>query len=420
MLYIICIILLFEYFLERYLNHLNKKLYSYQLPEELKGIYDEEHYLKSQQYERANDKFSLITSTFSLILMLALLLTGSFALLEKWSLSKTTDLVWSTLLFFGVLALASDILQTPFALYKLFVIEEKFGFNRTTLKTFFLDKIKAYLLGGIIGGSLLALFVLFYQLTGNNFWIYTWIAVSIFTMIMVMFYASWILPLFNKLTPLPGGTLRKKIESYCEKVSFKLDNLFVMDGSKRSAKANAFFSGLGAKKKIVLFDTLIEKHTEEELVAVLAHEVGHYKRKHTRLTLLLSILQSGLMLFLLSKFIDSPQLSEAMGGTGKSFVLGLLAFGLLYSPVSMLLSIGMNMLSRKNEYEADQYAAATYEPEPMQSALKKLSVDNLSNLRPHPLYVFFYYSHPTLLQRLGALEKIKGLEGRNEYFKVKQ
>ncbi len=405
MLYIICFILLFEYVLERYLDFLNKKNYSSQLPEELKGIYDEERYRKSQEYERANDKFSFYTSTFSLVLMLLLLFSGSFALLEKWAITKTHDLVWSSILFFGVLGLLADIIQTPFALYKLFVIEDNFGFNRITLKTFFMDKLKGYLLGGLIGGSLLAMFVLFYQMMGSSFWIYTWIAISAFTLIMVMFYASWILPLFNKLTPLPDGPLRKKIEAYCQQVSFKLDNLFVMDGSKRSAKANAFFSGLGAKKKIVLYDTLIEKHTEEELVAVLAHEVGHYKKKHTRLTLALSVLQTGVMLFLLSKFIDSPQLAQALGSEGKSFVLGLLAFGMLYSPVSMLLGIGMNLLSRKNEYEADNYAATTYAVEPMQSALKKLSVDNLSNLRPHPWYVFFYYSHPTLLQRLGALKK---------------
>ncbi len=407
MIFIICFILLFEYTLERYLDYLNKKNYSVDLPEELVGIYDEERYRKSQEYERANDKFSFFTSTFSLVLMLLLLFSGSFALLEKWAICKTHDLVWSTLLFFGVLGLLADIIQTPFSLYKLFVIEDNFGFNRITLKTFFLDKLKGYLLGGLIGGSLLAMFVLFYQLTGPNFWLYTWVAMSLFTMIMVMFYASWILPLFNKLTPLPDGSLRAKIESYCKKVSFKLDNLFVMDGSKRSAKANAFFSGLGAKKKIVLYDTLIEKHTEEELVAVLAHEVGHYKKKHTRLTLVLSVLQTGFMLFLLSKFIDSPKLSQALGGEGTSFVLGLLAFGMLYSPVSMLLGIGMNLLSRKNEYEADHYAATTYETEPMQSALKKLSVDNLSNLRPHPLYVFFHYSHPTLLQRLEALKRNK-------------
>ncbi len=407
MIFIICFILLFEYTLERYLDYLNKKNYSVDLPDELKGIYDEERYRKSQEYERANHKFSLFTSTFSLVLMLLLLFSGSFALLEKWAISKTHDLVWGTLLFFGVLGLLADIIQTPFSLYKLFVIEDNFGFNRITLKTFFLDKLKGYLLGGLIGGSLLAMFVLFYQLTGPNFWLYTWVAMSLFTLIMVMFYASWILPLFNKLTPLPDGSLRTKIESYCEKVSFKLDNLFVMDGSKRSAKANAFFSGLGAKKKIVLYDTLIEKHTEEELVAVLAHEVGHYKKKHTRLTLVLSVLQTGFMLLLLSKSIDSPKLSQALGGEGSSFVLGLLAFGMLYSPVSMLLSIGMNMLSRKNEYEADHYAATTYETGPMQSALKKLSVDNLSNLRPHPLYVFFHYSHPTLLQRLEALKRNK-------------
>jgi STE24 endopeptidase len=268
-----------------------------------------------------------------------------------------------------------------------------------------LDKLKGYIIGGLLGGGLLALFIWFYESAGNLFWVYAWIAFSGFMILMTTFYASVIVPIFNKLTPLAEGELRSAIEEYCVKVNFKLDNLFVMDGSKRSAKANAFFSGLGSKKKIVLFDTLIKNHTNEELVAVLAHEAGHYKKKHTQGGVILSVLQTGLMLYILSLVIDSPLLAQALGSEIQSFHLGILVFGLLYSPLSMVMGIGMNMLSRKNEYEADAYARETYSSEALQSALKKLSVDNLSNLLPHPAYVFFHYSHPTLLQRLSALKK---------------
>jgi len=401
--YLILGILTFNYLLSRLLSYLNDKSFKPELPDELKGIYDEEKYKKSQEYDQVTGRFSFVTSTFSFIIMLAMLLLDGFAWVNDWVLSITDQPILIVLLFFGVMALASDIIGIPFSLYSTFVIEEKFGFNRTTIKTFILDKIKGYLVGGIIGGGLLSLFVWFYEIAGENFWVYAWIALSGFTLLITAFYASVIIPIFNKLTPLDEGSLRQAIETYCQKVSFKLDNLFVMDGSKRSAKANAFFSGLGAKKRIVLYDTLIENHTEEELVAVLAHEAGHYKLKHSRSSLILSILQTGLMLFILSLVIDNPSLSAALGVEGSSFHMGLLVFGLLYSPLSMIFGIGMNMLSRKNEYEADAYAKSTYNGEALGSALKKLSVDNLSNLTPHPLNVFFNYSHPTLLQRLEAL-----------------
>ena len=401
--YLIIGILTFNYLLSRTLSYLNDKSFKSELPDELMGIYDEEKYRKSQEYERVRGRFSFITSTFSFVVMLAMLLLGGFAWVNGLVLSYTDNMILQVLLFFAILTVASDIIGLPFSLYSTFVIEERFGFNRTTIKTFILDKIKGYLIGGLLGGGLLALFVWFYQSTGELFWVYGWIAISGFSLLMTAFYASVIVPLFNKLTPLEEGSLREAIEKYCQKVSFKLDNLFVMDGSKRSAKANAFFSGLGAKKRIVLYDTLIEKHTEEELVAVLAHEAGHYKLKHTRGSVVLSILQTGLMLFILSLVIGNPALYEALGVGGSNFHIGLLVFGLLYSPLSMVMGIGMNMLSRKNEYEADAYAKNTYNGEALGSALKKMSVDNLSNLTPHPLYVFFNYSHPTVLQRLRAL-----------------
>jgi len=401
--YIIIGILTFNYLLSRTLSYLNDKSFKSELPDELKGIYDDEKYKKSQEYDQATGRFSTITSTFSFAVMLAMLFLGGFAWVDGLVGGITEDPILKVLLFFGGLSVASDLIGIPFSLYSTFVIEERFGFNRTTIKTFILDKFKGYFIGGLIGGGLLALFVWFYESTGELFWVYGWIAFSGFSLLMTAFYASVIIPLFNKLTPLEDGSLRQRIEAYCKKVSFKLDNLFVMDGSKRSAKANAFFSGLGAKKRIVLYDTLIENHTEEELVAVLAHEAGHYKLKHTRGSVVLSMLQTGLMLFILSLVISNPALSAALGVEESSFHIGLLVFSLVYSPLSMIMGIGMNMLSRKNEYEADAYAKNTYDGEALGSALKKLSVDNLSNLTPHPLYVFFNYSHPTLLQRLKAL-----------------
>jgi len=398
-------ILLFNYLLSRVLNYLNDKNWSDELPKELEEFYDKEKYKKSQDYDRVSGRFGLITSTFSLLLMLSMLFLDGFAYIDSYVRTITDNTVLMAMLFFGILGIASDLIGIPFSLYSIFVIEEKFGFNRTTPKTFILDKLKGYVLGAILGGGLLALFVWFYESTGELFWVYAWAAFSGFILLMTSFYASIIVPLFNKLTPLEEGALRTAIEEYCSKVSFKLDNLFVMNGSKRSSKANAFFSGLGSRKRIVLYDTLIEKHSTEELVAVLAHEVGHYKKKHTRSSLVISILQNGLMLFILSLIIDNPVLSQALGAESTSFHLGLMVFGLLYSPLSMIMGIGMNMLSRKNEYEADNYAKETYVSSALQTALKKLSVDNLSNLQPHPAYVFFHYSHPTLLQRLAALQK---------------
>jgi len=396
-------IVLLDFVVDRILDFLNLKNFSPELPKEAEGIYDAEKYRVSMEYYKLNDRLSMISSTFNLLVLLAMLFFNGFAWVDQYVRIVTENPIWMALLFFGIIGLASDLLSIPFSLYKNFVIEEKFGFNKMTVKTFILDKIKGYVLGALIGGSLLAVIVWIYGITGKYFWIYALGVLSFFMIFATMFYASVILPLFNKLTPLPEGELRSAIEEYCKKVGFKLDNLFMMDGSKRSAKANAFFSGLGSKKKIVLFDTLIEKHTTDELVAVLAHEIGHYKRKHTRQGLLLGLLQSGIMLFILSLFLGNPELSKALGASHSSFHLDILAFGILYSPLSEILGILMNMLSRKNEFEADHYAKETYKGDSLANALKKLSVDNLSNLKPHPAYVFVHYSHPPLLQRLRAL-----------------
>ena len=401
--YIIVAILLFDYFLERLLDYLNSLLWSNKLPEELEGIYDADKYKKSQEYTRTNTRFSIYSDTISFLAMMLMLFLGGFAFLDHEVWAVTDHPILMSLLFFGILALASDLLSLPFSIYGTFVIEEKFGFNKTTVKTYILDKLKGLLLGAIIGGGLLSLVVWIYMVSGVYFWLIAWGLISGFMIFMSMFYSNLIVPLFNKQIPLEEGELRNAIEAFSKKTSFKINNIYVIDGSKRSSKANAYFTGLGAKKRIVLYDTLIEEHTKGELVAVLAHEVGHYKKKHTLSGMILSILQTGLMLFILSRFIGNPVLSEALGASQPSFHMGLIAFGLLYSPLSLLLGLVMNTISRKNEFAADRFSAENYDPLALSDALKKLSVNNLSNLRPHPVYVFFYYSHPPLLKRLQAL-----------------
>ena len=400
---IIIAVLVFGYVLERILDTLNLKHSLPELPEELSDIFDPEEYKRSQLYKRDNTRFSFISSSLSLIVLLLVFILGGFGWLDRALSGITSSYILLVLLFFGVLALVSDILTTPFALYGTFVIEERYGFNRTTVKTFILDKLKGWLLGLIIGGGLLVLITRIYQLTGSWFWLIALGVITLFSVFMTMFYSNLIVPLFNKQKPLEEGSLRSKIEAFAQGVSFKLDNIYVMDGSKRSSKANAYFTGLGPRKRIVLFDTLIKDLEEEEIVAVLAHEVGHYKKKHTTTGLILSTLQTALTLYLLGLFIGVDIIAEALGGTEASFHLGLIAFGVLYSPVSMLIGIGTNLLTRHNEYQADRFAREHHDKEKLISSLKKLSKNTLSNLTPHPSYVFFHYSHPPLLQRIRAL-----------------
>ncbi len=398
-------VLVFGYILDRILDTLNLKHSLPELPDELSGIFDPEEYKKSQFYKRDNTRFSFITSSISLLVMLFVFFSGGFGWLDDWVSSVTSTYIVHVLLFFGLMALASDILTTPFALYNTFVIEERYGFNRTNIKTFILDKLKGWLLGAIIGGGLLALITWIYTLTGSWFWLIALGVLTFFSLFMLMFYSNLIVPLFNKQNPLEDGSLRRKIEEFAEGTDFRLDNIFVMDGSKRSSKANAYFTGLGPKKRIVLFDTLINDLEEEEIVAVLAHEVGHYKKKHTTSGLVLSTIQSAITLYLFSLFVGEDSFAQALGGEAASFHLGLIAFGVLYSPISMLIGLGTNLFSRYNEYQADQYAREHFAAEPLVTSLKKLSKNNLSNLTPHPTYVFFHYSHPPLLQRIKALRK---------------
>jgi len=401
--YIIIGIIIVNFILDKILGALNAKHFNDELPLELQDVYDEDEYKKSQLYKAANHKFSNITSLFSLVLTLSFFYFDGFEYVDNIARSYSDNNIVIALIFFGIIMLASDIITTPFAYYKTFVIEEKFGFNKTTTKTFILDKIKGWLMLVILGGGILALIIWFYEATGSNFWLYAWALVAVFSIFMNMFYSKLIVPLFNKQTPLEEGDLRNKISAYAKTVGFKLNKIFVIDGSKRSTKANAYFSGFGSEKRVTLYDTLIKDLNDEEIVAVLAHEVGHYKRKHIIFNLSASILLTGLTLYILSLLISNPILSNALGVEIPSFHIGLIAFGLLYSPISEITGLIMNYLSRKFEYQADNYAKDTYAGEPLITSLKKLSKNSLSNLTPHPAYVFMNYSHPTLLQRIKNL-----------------
>ena len=405
--WIIIAILIADFLFEKYLDYLNAAAMSETIPDEVKGIYDAEKYKKQQAYQRENNRFGLISGSFSFAVTLAMFLFFGFAFVNNLAWGFTDNAILAALFFFGIIMFASDLLDIPFAVYYTFVIEDKYGFNKTTPKTFIFDTVKGWLISAVIGGGLLALIISIYQKTQGMFWIYAWILVSAFSIFMTMFYSNIIVPLFNKQTPLEEGALRDAIQQFAEKVEFKLDNIFVINGSKRSTKANAYFTGLGAKKRIVLYDTLINDMEIEEITAVLAHEIGHYKKKHVVQSLLISLVQTGVVFFIFSLLIDSPMLSRSLGVEKPNFHVGLVAFGILYSPVSFVLGIFMNILSRKNEYQADAFAAENYNPEALASALKKLSVKNLSNLTPHPLYVFFHYSHPPLLQRLAHLKNSK-------------
>jgi len=398
-------VLVFGYVLERILDKLNLSHALPVLPEELSGIFDPEEYQKSQMYKRDNIRFSFLTSSIGLLVMLLLFFLGVFGWYDDLITGVSTNYIVHVLIFFGTFALLSDVLTTPFDLYNTFVLEERYGFNRTTVRTYILYKIKGWLIGAILGGGLLALITWIYMLTGKWFWLIALGLVTLVSLFLMMFYSNLIVPLFNKQTPLEEGSLRGKIEEFAAKAGFKLDNVYVMDGSKRSSKANAYFTGLGPKKRIVLFDTLIEDLEEEEIVAVLAHEVGHYKFKHTTTGLILGTMQTALTFYLFSLFVGVDSFAVALGGAEASFHLGLVAFGVLYAPISLLTGLGTNALSRHNEFQADDFAKEKYEADSLISSLKKLSKNNLSNLTPHPVYVFFHYSHPPLLQRIRSLKK---------------
>jgi STE24 endopeptidase len=403
--YIIILILIINFIIDKIIGNLNAKHFDDVLPIEVADVYEEKEYSKSQSYNKINFKLGTVTSLFSIVLTLLFFFLNGFEFVDLIARSFSSNPIVIALLFFGIIMIASDVLTTPFSYYKTFVIEEKFGFNKVTKKLFWMDKIKGWLMSIVLGGLILSLIIWFYMKTGKNFWLYAWALVAIFTVFMNMFYSSLIVPLFNKQTPLEDGELKTEIEKFAQKTDFTLDKIFVIDGSKRSTKANAYFAGFGKTKRIVLYDTLINDLTTDEIVAVLAHEVGHYKHKHIIFNLMSSVLLTGFTLFILSLFIDSQLLSSALGVSIPSFHIGMIAFGILYSPISEITSLFMNYASRKFEYQADDYAKKHFGSEPLISSLKKLSKNSLSNLTPHKTYVFMHYSHPTLRERIVNLRK---------------
>ncbi len=401
--YLIIGIIVIQFFIETFLDYLNYKKYKDPIPKELEDIYNEKEYKKSQEYKMDNYRFGLFSSSFSFLLTLGFLIFGGFEWVDQIVRSITSNSILMTLLFFGIIMIGSDLLSTPFSYYQTFVIEEKFGFNKSTPKLFFLDKIKGWLMIIILGGIIMSLIVWFYEWSGSSFWLYALGIIAIFTIGMNLLYSRLIVPIFNKQTPLEDGSLKEKISNYASKTGFNLRQIFVIDGSKRSTKANAYFSGFGKEKRVTLYDTLINDLEEEEIVAVLAHEVGHYKKHHILINLGLSLLLTALTLYLLSLFIANPAFSYAIGVTTPSFHAALISFGILYSPISEVTGLIMNILSRKFEFQADNYAKTTYNGDPLISSLKKLSKNSLSNLNPHPAYVFLHYSHPPLISRIQNL-----------------
>ena len=395
---------IFNFLFTTVLEYINDKNWKESIPNDLEGFYDSDKYQKAKNYKIERGKISLLNSSISFVITLLILFFFGFGLISEYAVSLSNSIIVQSCIFFMIFHLLTTFLGIPFSYYSTFFIEEKYGFNKTTLKTFIVDKIKGLFISSLFIVVLTSLAILSIEYFSTGFWIWLWLGLSLFMVFLNMFYADLIVPIFNKLTPLENGELRSKIESYSKKVGYSLKNIFVIDGSKRSTKANAFFSGLGPRKTIALYDTLIEKHTDEELVSVLAHEVGHFKKKHILISMFLTILQLGIMCYLFELCMNMEVIASSLGSSKMNFHIGIIAFSFLYSPIGLITGILMNILSRKNEYEADKFAKDTYNGNFLELALKKLSVDSLSNLYPHPLYVFVHYSHPPLLKRLARLK----------------
>ena len=402
--YIIIGMILFEYILSLLVDILNVKSLNPNLPDEFKDVYDQDKYKKSQNYTKSNTKFSFLTSSFSLLISVYFIFGGLYNSIDIYVRSHGFSEIVTGLLFFALLFVINDLLNIPFSLYKTFVIEEKYGFNKTTLKTFCSDKFKGYLLMIGIGAPVLSTIIYFFSNYSQYGWFYVWLFIIAFSIILQPVFTIFIAPMFNKFTPLQEGPLLNKIKDYLNKVNFPVQKLEVVDGSKRSSHSNAYFSGIGKYKRIALFDTLIDQMDENEILAIIAHEVGHYKLKHIYSGIILSSIQSGIMLFILSLFINNEQLFSVFYMDNLSVYASLVFFTMLYSPISMIVGVFFSIISRKNEFSADAYSAETAKlPESLITGLKKLSKENLSNLTPHWLNVFLNYSHPPVLDRIKAL-----------------
>nr|WP_320010485.1 M48 family metallopeptidase [uncultured Desulfobulbus sp.] len=402
-------VLLLGYLLDLIVSLLNLRCLSPELPGEFADVFDAKEYARSQEYTRATTRFSLVQASWSLVLTIGFIVAGGFNWLDLFARSLGQGEIVTGLVFTALLGLLSSVVQLPFSLYSTFVLEERFGFNTTTWQTFVLDQFKAMVLVVVLGGPLLAAILWFFSSSGQFAWFYCWLAVVLFIVVMQFLAPVVIMPLFNKFVPLAEGPLKEKITEYARQQRFAIQGIYTMDGSKRSNRANAFFTGFGRFRRIVFFDTLLEKLEENELLAVLAHEMGHYKLRHIPAMMVLSVLQTGLMFFILSLFLQNQGLFAAFGMEHVSVYGSLIFFGFLYTPISLVVGVFFHQFSRRNEYQADAYAAQTLQEvcgnEALIRGLKKLSVSNLNNLTPHPLNVFLNYSHPPVLARIQALRQ---------------
>ena len=402
--YLLISIILFNFIKDYFLDYLNSKFFDKKIPENLRDIYDKEKYQKSQDYKKTLYKFGKISKAYSLTILLLFFFLDGFLFIDNFARSLFESELLISLSFFGIIFFGSDILNLPFSLYSIFIIEEKFGFNKTTFRIYFFDKIKSWFITILFGGGILSFIIFQFETVGKDFWIVAWVFITTISVLINGFYAQIIVPLFNKQTKLEEGNLKNDIEKYSKKVGFDLSNIFVIDGSKRSTKANAYFSGFGKQKRVTLYDTLLNKLNDNQIIAVIAHEIGHYKKNHIIFNLIFSTIQTGLMLYILSLLIYMPIFSEALGIQSHSFHIGLITFSILYAPISEIFSLIFNVFSRKFEYQADHYAKETFNSKHLIEALKVLSKDSLSNLTPHPKYVWWHYSHPTLAQRIKHLQ----------------
>ena len=385
---------------------LNLKHLKVEIPDGFKSIYDPQRYRQSQAYLRENTRFGWVTSAFDLLVLLVFWFSHGFPWIDHWARSWSGGPIVTGLIYIGALSLMKSLLSLPFAAYHTFVIEERYGFNKTSWRTFFLDILKGLMLSMVLGLPVLTLILWFFQYAGSSAWWICWLVVSIYMLVVQFIAPTWIMPWFNKFTPLEDSPLRKAIFDYARKINFPLSNIFIMDGSRRSAKSNAFFTGFGRNKRIVLFDTLTQQHSDQELLSILAHEMGHYKKKHILKMYLIGILQTGLIFWLLSFFISYQGLFDAFFIEQPSVYAGLIFFAMLWAPIDWMTGLLIQYLSRKHEYEADRFATDTIrERDHLIQALKTLSVHNLSNLSPHPFYVFLNYSHPPIMNRIQAIEK---------------
>tara|TARA_B100001142_G_scaffold80496_1_gene81321 strand:+ start:1806 stop:3038 length:1233 start_codon:yes stop_codon:yes gene_type:complete len=400
---LLIVVIILNFLKDVFLDYLNSKNFDNKIPKIISDVYNSEKYLKSQEYKKSQYEFSKYSKIYSLIVVLCFFYFDGFLILDTFCRELFDNSILISLTFFGIIFFGNELLSLPFSIFFTFVIEEKFGFNKTTIKTYISDRLKSWILTILFGGGVLSFIIFQEQLIGENFWIVAWMFVTGITILLNGFYAQIIVPLFNTQSKLEDGELRTEIEKYSKKVGFNLSNIFVIDGSKRSSKANAYFSGFGKQKRVTLFDTLIDKLNKKQIVAVIAHEIGHYKKNHIIFNLFFSIIQTGIMLYILSLFIYMPVFSEALGIDNHSFHIGLITFSILFTPISEISSLIFNLFSRKFEYEADEFAKKTYDGKYLIEALKVLSKDSLSNLTPHPKYVWWHYSHPTLLQRVVRL-----------------